>query len=223
MATSASKFFSLVVPVCALVVTVSVMASNTNLLSKASNSGNHTQKFEFVEGTNHFSPVLQTTSTAKDLCQKVAATNIWHWYNKPGRDPVIENFDCLRSTDSSNFVFTPYHGYAVDITTAGTFSISGKKAGSETILVDMPTMYFYSLPESVSNNLKADHICKRFTDGKLSVSNVWNYLGGDNWEEYVCSDPTSLDFGLEYGKPNFFLMQVNGKSKLKTDPGDYFK
>src|SRR5690606_10512372 len=175
-------------------------------------------------GTNHFSPVVLTKSTAKDLCEKVSATNVWHWYNKSGQEPVIESYHCQTGTQADNFGFTPYHGYAADLSAPGVFSISGRNAGNQgNIEVDTATMYFYSLPESVSGNISADHICKKFSNGKLSVFNVWNYLGNTNWEEYVCDNPNSVNFQLEYGKPNFFLVQESGKVKPNNKPQSYFE
>ena len=193
-----SSFFSLIVPMAALVITTTLVFQQTNLLSRAKAPREKTYTFNLVEGYNSVVSPLTTTMTVKDVCDELDIDSLWRWDN---HDELVgpRNYDCndelLAQTEANKYV-TPDTPLIFVLPEARQWTISGDRT-QPNYDVMQPATYVFGFT-SGRQSLYADDVCDMLDTRELGVREVYR-LDPVGWDTtYVC-DTDKDNFIIENG------------------------
>ena len=195
------KFFSILVPLATLLITITLVMQNTSLLSgakRARRTRTINMTYSLIQGSNHVAIPLSTGLKASAVCEQLpTATAIYRW-DKQGAQ---RTYDCDPKVPHNkvDYLLMPHVGYVIEMSEAIDWPVSGTRARLSYNIT--PYTNFYGFPQTRNRKMYAQDVCKKFksTRGGLTVTEVYKTTS-TNWSTtHDCAKPAVNNFEIEYG------------------------
>jgi len=195
---STQSFFSIVVPVAALIVTTTLIFQQTKLNSQARTPKKSTFTYSLEEGYHALSMPLDTDLHLQDVCDEFSLETLSYWQNdEEPRGPIEYRCqDPILSQTPANKQLLTNTSILIDLAESHEWTISGTK-GSYSYDTPVAGVYLYGFSDN--RDLYANSICKMLNTPALKVQEVYT-ISGQSWETaHDCDDPSEQNFALEKG------------------------
>lgn len=196
--TSSHSFFSIVVPVAALIVTTTLIFQQTQLNSQARTPKASTFTYSLEAGYHALSIPLDTNLHLQDMCDELNLTTVSFWQNSTDpRGPIEYRCDDpLLSQTEANRPLTTNTSVLFELNESKDWTISGSKGYYS---YDTPEAGVYLYGFSGKRDLYANSVCKMLKNSSLKVQEVYT-ISAVSWDTaHHCDNPSENNFPLEDG------------------------
>ncbi|QQS39263.1 hypothetical protein IPM62_01455 [Candidatus Woesebacteria bacterium] len=204
------QFFSIIVPLAALLVTLTLIITQTSIDTKfaqAKANRKSTLVYNLIKGWNTVALPLETGLTYSDVCSQLQVTAVYKWQN--GNENPYLAYNC-RFPEIENAKIIPNLGYLFYMSEARDWEIKGAKVPVNFDLAGAG-FYMFNFVQNEKKDLFADEVCKKFTPRKKLEAVEIYQMKNNGWDTHICSLPSVNNFKLNYGVG--YLIQLKEMDK----------